>query len=55
MTKLMDLPKRPTNGSCQHGDLVDERTRERMQRFLEALVAWTERFKITITTYERSK
>jgi chromate reductase len=39
----------------QTGDLVDERTRKGMQRFLEALVEWTERFKMTVTAYERSK
>jgi hypothetical protein len=37
------------------GDLVDERTRESMHRFLRALVEWTERFKIPVTAYERSK
>jgi chromate reductase, NAD(P)H dehydrogenase (quinone) len=35
----------------QTGDLVDERTREMMNRFLKALVEWTERFKITLTAY----
>jgi chromate reductase, NAD(P)H dehydrogenase (quinone) len=39
----------------QTGDLVDERTRERMNRFLEELVEWTERFKMNVTAYERSK
>src|SRR3954451_8298784 len=40
---------------AETGDLVDEQTRERMHRFLEAFVEWTERFKIPITAYERSK
>jgi chromate reductase len=40
---------------AQTGDLVDEQTRERMHRFLEALVEWTERFKLPVTGYERSK
>lgn len=37
------------------GDLVDEQTRERVRRFLEALVGWTERFRIDLAAYERSK
>src|SRR4051812_44331979 len=37
---------------AQTGDLVDEQTRERMHRFLEALVEWTERFKMSVTAYE---
>ena len=37
----------------QTGDLVDERTRENMRRFLVALVAWIERFEINLTAYER--
>jgi hypothetical protein len=37
----------------QTGDLVDERTRESMRRFLVALVAWIERFEINLTAYER--
>jgi hypothetical protein len=38
----------------QTGDLVDERTRESMRRFLVALVEWTERFEISLTAHERS-
>src|SRR5919107_911779 len=38
----------------QTGNLVDERTRERMKRFLEALVEWTERFKMNLTAHHRS-
>jgi len=37
----------------QTGDLVDERTRENMRRFLVALVEWIERFEINLTAYER--
>jgi chromate reductase, NAD(P)H dehydrogenase (quinone) len=39
----------------QTGDLVNERMREMMHRFLKALVEWTQRFKMTVTAYERSK
>lgn len=38
----------------QTGDLVDARTRESMRRFLEALVAWTGRFEISLTYSERT-
>jgi chromate reductase, NAD(P)H dehydrogenase (quinone) len=38
----------------ENGDLVDEETRERMRRFLDTLVKWTERFKESATAYERS-
>ena len=38
----------------ENGDLVDEQTRERMRRFLAALVEWTERFKEPANTYKRS-
>ena len=37
-----------------NGDLTDEQTRERMRRFLTALVEWTERFKQPSAAYERS-
>src|SRR5215204_6231017 len=37
----------------QTGDLVDERTRERMRRFLVALLEWSRRFEINLTAYER--
>ena len=38
----------------ENGDLVDEETRERMRRFLVALVEWTERFRQSEATYEKS-
>ncbi len=38
----------------ENGDLTDERTRERMRRFLEALVEWTERVSQPEHTYEGS-
>jgi chromate reductase, NAD(P)H dehydrogenase (quinone) len=31
---------------AQTGDLVDEETRERLRRFLEALAEWTQRFEV---------
>ena len=37
-----------------NGDLVDKETRERMVRFLGALVEWTERFREPANAYERS-
>jgi chromate reductase, NAD(P)H dehydrogenase (quinone) len=39
---------------AQTGDLVDERTREMMDRFLKALVEWTERFKMDLTAQIKS-
>src|SRR3712207_5767749 len=36
------------------GDLVDEETRERLRRFLEALVEWSERVCKPTAAYERS-
>ncbi len=38
----------------ENGDLTDEQTRERMRRFLIALVEWDERFKQPSVAYERS-
>jgi chromate reductase len=38
----------------ENGDLVDEQTRERMRRFLDALVEWTERLTQHETIRERS-
>ena len=39
----------------EDGDLTDEQTRERMRRFLTALVEWAERFKRPVSAaYERS-
>jgi hypothetical protein len=51
----MLIPHALERFDAQTGDLVDEQTRERMQRFLQALVEWTERFKISVTAYERSR
>ena len=39
---------------AQTGDLVDERTREMMDRFLKALVEWTERFKMDLAAQMKS-
>ena len=38
----------------EDGDLIDEQTRERMRRFLIALVEWSERFEQPSVAYERS-
>jgi hypothetical protein len=38
----------------QTGDLVDERTRERMRRFLVALLEWSRRFEVSLSARERS-
>jgi hypothetical protein len=38
----------------ESGDLKDEETRERMRRFLAALVEWTKRMGQPETAYERS-
>ena len=38
----------------ENGDLWDQETRERMARFLAALVGWTKRFKEPVNAYERS-
>ena len=41
---------------AQTGNLVDEETRERLRRFLEALVEWSERVSRPATAaYERSR
>jgi chromate reductase len=37
------------------GDLVDEETRDRLRRFLEALVEWSERIGRPAAAYERSR
>ena len=37
----------------QTGDLVDERTRESMRRFLVALLEWSRRFEVSLTAHER--
>jgi chromate reductase len=39
----------------QSGDLVDEDTRERLRRFLEALVEWSERVGRPTAAYERNR
>jgi chromate reductase len=38
----------------ENGDLTDEETRERMRRFLVALVKWTEQMRQPETAYEKS-
>jgi NAD(P)H-dependent FMN reductase len=40
---------------AETGDLVDEETRERLRRFLEALVEWSERAGRPAAAYERSR
>jgi len=35
------------------GDLVDEETRQRLRRFLSALVEWTQRFDEPMKAYQR--
>ena len=40
---------------AETGDLVDEETRERLRRFLEALVEWSERVGRPAAAYERSR
>jgi hypothetical protein len=40
---------------AETGDLVDEETRERLRRFLEALVEWSERVGRPAATYKRSR
>src|ERR687886_2123616 len=37
------------------GDLTDEETRERLRRFLEALVEWTQRFEEPITHWRQAR
>jgi hypothetical protein len=36
----------------ESGDLIDEETRQRLRRFLVALVEWTERFERRVSTSE---
>jgi chromate reductase len=40
---------------AETGDLVDEETRERLRRFLEALVEWSERVGRLAAAHERSR
>jgi hypothetical protein len=40
---------------AETGDLVDEETRERLRRFLEALVEWSERVGRPVAARERSQ
>jgi chromate reductase len=40
---------------AETGDLVDEETRDRLRRFLEALVEWSERVGRPAATYGRSR
>jgi hypothetical protein len=41
--------------NAETGDLVDEETRDRLRRFLEALVEWSERVGRPAAVYERSR
>ncbi len=38
----------------ENGELIDEETRKRMQRFIEALVEWTEVFRKPVAAHDRS-
>jgi hypothetical protein len=38
----------------ENGELFDEQTRKRMQRFIESLVEWTERFRKAVAAHGRS-
>src|SRR5215210_1096507 len=38
----------------ENGELFDEQTRKRMQRFIEFLVEWTERFRKAVAAHGRS-
>ena len=38
---------------AETGDLVDEETRERLRRFLSALVEWTRRFEEPMKAHQR--
>jgi hypothetical protein len=38
---------------AETGDLVDEETRERLRRFLSALVEWTRRFEEPTKAHQR--
>jgi hypothetical protein len=37
----------------EHGNLQDEQTRERMRRFLAALVEWAEHFEGSTKAYQK--
>ncbi len=38
----------------ENGELIDEETRKRMQRFIEALVEWTELFRKPVAAHDRN-
>ena len=38
----------------ENGELFDEQMRKRMQRFIESLVEWTERFRKAVAAHDRS-
>jgi hypothetical protein len=38
---------------AETGDLVDDETRERLRRFLEALAEWTQRFEEPMEAHQR--
>ncbi len=50
----MLIPYSREKFDVETGDLTDEQTRERIRRFLNALVEWAERFEEPATAYERS-
>jgi chromate reductase len=50
----MLIPYAREKFDVETGDLTDEQTRERIRRFLDALVEWAERFEEPATAYERS-
>jgi hypothetical protein len=51
----MHIPFSRQKFDPQIGDLVDEETRDRLRRFLEALVEWSERVGRPAAAYERSR
>jgi chromate reductase len=50
----MLIPYSREKFDVETGNLTDEQTRERIRRFLDALVEWAERFEEPATAYERS-
>jgi hypothetical protein len=50
----MLIPYAREKFDVETGDLTDDQTRERMSRFLDAIVEWTKRFEEPATAYERS-
>jgi hypothetical protein len=49
----MLIPYAREKFDVETGDLTDEQTRERMRRFLDALVEWTERLSTRQPTRDR--